>query len=127
MTENSLQITLSKKGLLIYSAILIFFDMLSTYLVARTSLESFLQFEVNPFMKWAFMHMGWVSFVFYPLIPMLLYTIMVSAGFGTYFYFEKRGQGKIIKGYLYFLIAFVQFHLLVIISNLTLYYMLTCK
>jgi hypothetical protein len=127
MTENSLQITLSKKGLLIYSAILIFFDMLSTYLVARTSLESFLQFEVNPFMKWAFMHMGWVSFLVYPIIPFLLYFIMISAGFGTYNYFNRKGQGKIVKGYFYFLFTYVTFHLIVIINNLTLFYVLTCK
>lgn len=125
--SQSIQLNVSKRGLLGYAFLLVICDMLSTYLVAKTDLGVFLQFEVNPLLKWAFAQFGWASFLFYPLVPMLLYWVMVSAGFGTYFYFEKKGQGKIVKGYIYFLIAFVQFHILICISNFTLYYNLVCK
>jgi hypothetical protein len=125
--KNEVTLTFSKKGLCIYAGLLVFCDILSTFLVAKTSLNAFLQFEVNPFMKWAFLHLGWWSFVAYPIVPFILYIALISAGFGIYSYFSKKGQGKIVKGYFYFLITYLSFHFMVIVNNLILYYTLTCR
>ena len=53
--EDRVDITLTKKGLIIYCAILIALDLLSTFLVARADLGTFLQYEINPLMRWAFL------------------------------------------------------------------------
>lgn len=128
MTQNSVQITLTKRGLIIYATILVLLDTLSTYLVARFSVIAFLEYELNPFMRMAFANWGWWSFVIYPIFPILLYAFLISAGFGVYHYCEKRNKGrKATKIFFYLLGIYLSFHFMVIISNLTLYYTLTCK
>jgi hypothetical protein len=119
--EDRVDITLTKKGLIIYCAILIALDLLSTFLVARADLGTFLQYEINPLMRWAFLQYGWVAFLFYPIIPLGLYFILIITGFWL---LRRR---MILRGYFYFLFTYINIHLLVVINNLALWIGLSCK
>jgi hypothetical protein len=119
--KNRINLALTKKGLMIYIAIIVILDCFSTFMVARQDLNVFLQFEVNPFMVWAFQTFGYIAFAVYPIIPIVLYFCMVSFGFWLY---ERK---KVMKGYFYFLLCFLNVHLFVLINNILLYYTLSCK
>lgn len=118
---NSVQLNFTKKGLIIYAVILVAFDLFTTLLFVRYAPELFLQYEVNLLLKFLFTKFGLISFLFYPIIPLLFYFGLVSASFWLY---EK---GVIRKAYFYFLFGFITFHLFVGLGNLLTFWFVGCK
>ena len=118
---NRVEIVLTKKGLLIYAVILVILDIASTLLVASSSVEVFLESELNLLVVFLFLKYGYTAFLMLFFISFGVYYTLISLGFWLY---EKN---QIFIGWFYFIWVFLTFHIFVIINNLLVYWVKVCK
>lgn len=114
--EEKVEIILTKRGMIIFGAVLVALDLLSSLFIAKASTLLFLEYELNFFLKALFMQFGWVAFTVYPILPFLIYAGFINLGFLLF----KRGS--ISKHYFIGLYLFYGLHIFAIASNLLIFW-----
>lgn len=116
---DSVNLTFTKKGLMIFAVIVSILDIISTWAVAKADISVFLNNEINKMILFGFSQIGWGFFIIYPIVPILFYYSLFTLAFWMEGHFQARGQS--IKEAFYFLISALLFHLWVIAGNLIMY------